>query len=209
MIVTKIYGDYEIDTVTINGVTYYKGNDFASALGYVNVHEAINRNVDVKIKLIDLLKNNKISSKRLSKINLNNFYITEIGCKKLIIKSTKPNTLEIAKLFGVSIFEKVEVIESEIIRKIMKAFSSEKMEYQKKCGKYKIDLYFTKYKIAIECDEDGHNRYNEECEIERQNFIEEKLECSFLRFNPNAKDFNLYSMLGNISHKIIETIKCS
>lgn len=63
--------------------------------------------------------------------------------------------------------------------------------------KYRIDLYFIDYKLAIECDENRHNSKKENDEI-RQNYIESKLNCKFIRYNPEEKDFNIFKVIGEI-----------
>ena len=47
---------------------------------------------------------------------------------------------------------------------------------------YRIDLYFPKHKLAIECDEFDHSDRDIEYEVKRQNNIEEKLGCTFNLF---------------------------
>ena len=47
---------------------------------------------------------------------------------------------------------------------------------------YKIDLYFHKYKLAIEVDELGHHDINIDYEIQRA--IEKELGSVFIRINP-------------------------
>ena len=46
---------------------------------------------------------------------------------------------------------------------------------------YRIDLYFHKYKLAIEVDELGHNDRNINYEIQRQQALERELSCVFIR----------------------------
>ena len=48
-----------------------------------------------------------------------------------------------------------------------------------------IDLYFPKYKLAVECDENNHQNYEILGEKLRELYIKEKLKCSFIRFNPD------------------------
>ena len=43
-----------------------------------------------------------------------------------------------------------------------------------------IDLYFHKYKLAIEVDELGHNDRNIDYEIQRQQALERELNCVFI-----------------------------
>ena len=43
----------------------------------------------------------------------------------------------------------------------MQAFNGEEMIHQFGVGKYRIDLYFAKYKLAIQCEKlDHHDRDN-------------------------------------------------
>ena len=63
---------------------------------------------------------------------------------------------------------------------------------------YYIDFYFPDKTIAIEVDEFGHKDRNQEEEFERQAYIEEKLECTFIRCNPDDKDFDIFCLLHEI-----------
>ena len=63
------------------------------------------------------------------------------------------------------------------------------MIHQFAVGKYWIDLYFPRYKLAIECDEFGHRDRDIGYEVERQKHIGKLLNCTFVRFNTDAKDF--------------------
>ena len=65
-------------------------------------------------------------------------------------------------------------------------------------GKYRIDLYFPEHKLAIECDEFGHNNRDVSYEVNRQKFIEEQLQCQFVRYNPDAQDFDVVQVLNKI-----------
>ena len=56
----------------------------------------------------------------------------------------------------------------------------------------RIDLYFHKYKLAIEVDELGHADRNIDNEIDRQRALERKISCVFIRINPDEKDFNFF-----------------
>lgn len=63
---------------------------------------------------------------------------------------------------------------------------------------YRIDLYFIDYKLAIECDEHNHVDRNKEYEK-----IREELNCTFIKFNPHEKCFNI----GNVISKILKHIR--
>ena len=72
------------------------------------------------------------------------------------------------------------------------------MIHQFSAGKYRIDLYFPKYKLAIECDEFDHRDRDIEYEAERQKNIEMLLDCTFVRFNPDAKDFCILKTVNKV-----------
>lgn len=63
---------------------------------------------------------------------------------------------------------------------------------------YRIDLYIVDKRIAIECDENGHSNYDKRKEAIRQAAIESHLDCTFIRFNPNAKDFLLSTLTSSV-----------
>lgn len=67
---------------------------------------------------------------------------------------------------------------------------------------YRIDLYLPEYKLAIECDEFGHASRSEWTETGRQSYLEIKLGCEFIRFNPNEVDFNIGKVINKIFQKI-------
>jgi very-short-patch-repair endonuclease len=71
---------------------------------------------------------------------------------------------------------------------------------QFKVGKYYIDLYIPSKKLAIECDEYNHSNsvYNNAKEIERENYIKEKLDCDFIRFDPCSKEFIFEEFVNTI-----------
>ena len=63
----------------------------------------------------------------------------------------------------------------------------------------KIDLYFSKHRLAREIDEKGHNDRNTDYETERQKVIEKKkLDCKFVRINPDGKGFDVYVEISKI-----------
>lgn len=47
---------------------------------------------------------------------------------------------------------------------------------------YRIDLYIPEYNIAIEIDEEEH-KYKRDYDLARQNYIENKIHCKFIRIN--------------------------
>ena len=70
-----------------------------------------------------------------------------------------------------------------------------------------VDLYFHKYKLAIEIDELGHNDRNIDYEIQRKKALEKELDCVFIRINPNAIDFNIFKEISKIHRHINKLTK--
>ena len=69
---------------------------------------------------------------------------------------------------------------------------------QYRVDKYFVDLYIPELHLCVECDEMNHVNYDIGAETTRQAFIESKLGCKFLRFNPNASDFDLSDVINAI-----------
>ena len=67
---------------------------------------------------------------------------------------------------------------------------------------YRIDLYFHKYKLAIEVDELGHADRNVNNEIERQRALERELNCVFIRINPDERGFSMLREINKIYRHI-------
>ena len=99
--------------------------------------------------------------------------------------------------------------EQTVINSIKDAFEGENMQTQHTVLGYKIDLYFHKYKLAIEIDELGHNDKNIDYEIKRQKALERELNCVFIRINSEAVDFNIFREINKIHRKIKKSSKKS
>ena len=56
---------------------------------------------------------------------------------------------------------------------------------------FRIDIFFTKYCLAVEIDEKGHTERDLIFEQKRQEALEKKLNCTFIRFNISKENFNV------------------
>ena len=52
---------------------------------------------------------------------------------------------------------------------------------------FRIDIYFIKYYLAIEIDEKGHTDRDLEFKKKRQEALEKKLNCTFIRINTSKE----------------------
>ena len=110
---------------------------------------------------------------------------------------------------GFTLHDVINTKEQAVINSIKDAFERENMQTQYTVLGYRIDLYFHKYKLAIEVDELGHNDRNIDYEIQRQRALETELNCVFIRTNPDAVDFNIFREINKIHRHIKKSSKKS
>ena len=56
---------------------------------------------------------------------------------------------------------------------------------------FRIDIYFTKFCLAVEIDEKGHTDRDLIFEEKRQKALEKKLNCTFIRINTSRENFDV------------------
>ena len=110
---------------------------------------------------------------------------------------------------GFTLHDVINTKEQTVINSIKDALEGENMQTQYTVLGYRIDLYFHKYKLAIEVDELGHNDRNIDYEIQRQQALERELNCVFIRINPDAVDFNIFREINKIHRHIKKSSKKS
>ena len=84
----------------------------------------------------------------------------------------------------------------------MSSFEGENMKTQYNILVYRIDLYFHDYKVAVETDENGYSNKNIDHEIKRQKSIEQKLDCMFIRIDPDKEDFDIFRAINEVFRHI-------
>ena len=65
----------------------------------------------------------------------------------------------------------------------MTLFETEEIILQHNVLGFRIDAYFSKYKLAVEVGEQGHKDRNIDYEIQRQKALEKEFGCEFIRIN--------------------------
>lgn len=131
-------------------------------------------------------------------------FLTIYGLIKILNKSRKPESINFSKIININLYQhKFSSIECDTLNIITDAFNDENIALQYPVDKYKIDLYFIDYKIAIECDE-SHHLYNAEEDLIRQNRIIELLNCQFIRYSPLDDNFDILDIINKI-FKIIKS----
>ena len=167
----------------------FQANQIGKLLGLTNIRESI-KAFDDDEKVVILTSTNGGQQ--------NVLFLKENGVKRLIANSRKPAALKLAKTLGMKLFDyKVSSYEASTLLKIMKAFDGEDMALQYPIGKYQIDMYFPKYKLAVECDEKKHT-YNVAADASRQLYIETQLNCTFIRYKPYTDCFCIFDLINKL-----------
>ena len=108
---------------------------------------------------------------------------------------------------GFKLHDVIKTKEQTVLELIKNAFEGEDMQTQDSILRYRIDLYFYKYKLAIKVDELGHADRNLSDEIERQKALEKELNCVFIRINPDEKNYNIHREINKIQRYIKKSTK--
>ena len=132
-------------------------------------------------------------------------YINEEGMIELLVGNQQPVAKELAEYMGIKIIRHKYVRkEGGTIYTIQNVSEEISMKRQFSIESYRIDLYFLEHKLASECDEHDHKDRDISYEIRRQKFIENQLNCKFIRYNPDPKDFMIQSILNKICQYIYQ-----
>lgn len=206
------FEDNNFTTIIVNNEFWCRGNDVGTILGYERPRDAIKTHVDEEDKstlenLIKSTNKGSVYTYTSNKNDLKTTYINKVGLTTLLVKSKNPNKNAFINFCKENFGIKCEYIsflkkEQDCIGSLLKAFSHKKPKTQYVVGKYRIDLYFKEQKLAIECDEFNHKYRNKEYENTRENFIKKELNCKFIRFNPDDKNFCIFKLINKIMKEI-------
>lgn len=126
-------------------------------------------------------------------------------CKQIVLvvlNSTRKSLSEKQRILAEGGFAETlsmrSCIEAETIGPIVEVFAHLGPIKQFACGQFRIDLYFPMQKVAVECDEHGHAKYDAKSDVSRQYFLEKQLGCTFVRYNPHADGFSVYGILAQL-----------
>lgn len=120
------------------------------------------------------------------------------------LRASSARKLEILSWFGVEDSNVICVklfVETEIIPKLIIALEDYDPVPQHAVGKYRIDLYLKKVRLAIECDENGHRSYDSIRDDIRTEIITSTLSCDWFRFNP-SKQACVFTIIRDILRMI-------
>jgi very-short-patch-repair endonuclease len=186
----KQYYSCKIILNDIEPYTLFCARDFGDILGIKNISDSLQG------------CNDKVKIKTLTKMGYQNMtYITYNVIIKNLMKSRKVNVIDFSNKLGIKIENKIfTCIEADTLKCIVDSFNGEEILFQYNILNYLIDMYFPKYKLIIECDEDGHNIFsNKKKDLEREQNIKNLInDVVFIRYNPLSKDFNIFNVINKI-----------
>ena len=126
---------------------------------------------------------------------------------KVIMDCRTDESCNLKRNLGFKLHDVINTKEQTVLESIKNAFEGEDMQTQYSVLGYRIDLYFHKYKLAIEVDELGHAGRNLRNEIERQKALEKEFNSVFIRINPDEKNFNIFRETNKIHGHIKKSTK--
>ena len=136
------------------------------------------------------------------KFSLLNIYLDEKG---LSVKNQLPNIFKDHPIVAQPIHTTVGYDEWSLSftlwRKFYNSHGKYKPELNENGNKYilfRIDIYFTKYSLAVEIDEKAYTDRDIIFEEEKKKALEKRLRCTFTRINTSKKNFKVDYEAGKI-----------
>jgi len=186
---------------------YFVGYELTAMLDYKNTAQSV-KNLVSKCNQLPFREYPGI---KLPNLNPKAILITRDGVEEILLSTRKlitPSMKYILTKFSFNLTNNKKLSpEQQNLSFITNAFKIEEAIPQYPVGKYRLDLYFPKYKIIIECDENGHADRHPDKEHDREIFVNKELGITmdnWVRFNPDAKMFNIASVIGQIYLRIIK-----
>ena len=186
---------------------YFVGYEITALLGYKDT----NKTIRTSVSKCNQLEFRDYPGVKEPKLDPRVILITRDGAVEILLKTRKrisPDVLHILKKFNIDTTNrKCLTKEQQTLSSITDVFKTEKFEDQFKIGPYYLDLYFSEHKIINECDENGHADRKPYKERERMDYVNKTLEIDdshWIRFNPDAHDFDITKVIGQIYRKIDE-----
>jgi very-short-patch-repair endonuclease len=192
-LIIEKYKKYVIRILNDNNVYWFCGKDICKILSLTNVSTAT-QYIDSSNKKIEKMET---VSGIQNMVILSGHAVTQLMYRCRYLDKSQDCLQYLNKYLENNIYIR-PFKESDYIGFIEKSLSVFKSERQFSIGSYRIDLYFPVLKIAVECDENGHQDRDAEYENNREGFIKEQLDCEFIRFNPDSNTFDLSTVIDYI-----------
>lgn len=207
---------FEIETrgnKTIEGIYFY-GKDIEKMLKLESLRQTLNNEHGSYIENTHYKKFIRPNCEKNNEFNNpERIYLTYFGLVKLITYTRKKipqNFTEwLHMLLGVP-FTNIKFLcsETDTIESIRTSINTESIR-QYSIERYRVDLYIPEYNLVVECDENNHRGRDKDYENEREKYIKYKLNCHFIRYNPNSDNFDIFKVIRDINMYISEKQKLS
>ena len=182
-------------TLTANGEQWWHANDVAKCLGYCKPNKAITDIIPQRLLkpkselVVDVLNRNESKA----------YWTNDLGLRIFLSKARKPKATLFAREMKIDTVLRNIRQEEDALTSIERAFPGEVTRQQFDVQGYRLDMYFPEHRIVVECDEHNHAAYNPAAEYKRTSVINEVLDNPrVVRFNPDAPDFNIIDVIGQI-----------
>ena len=185
-----------------NNTLWLNEKNIEEKLGHKNLPGITNKHGQMyKKHRYELVNNPKKQSNR-------RFLLSDLALK-IIMNCRTDESCNFKRNLGFKQHDVINTKEQTVLESIKDIFEGEDMQTQYSVLGYRIDLYFHKYKLAIEVDELGHADKNLSDEIEIQKALEKELNCVFIRINPDEKNFNIFREINKLHRHIKKSTKKS
>ena len=113
----------------------------------------------------------------------------------------KPTAIEFKTKLGFTPHDLIITKEQSVLTKTMKVFVNEEILLWHSALSYRLDLYFPRYRLAIQVDEKGQKDRNKYKEAEKKGH-KQHLDCKLIRVSSGEKDFDIYVEIGKIYNHV-------
>lgn len=170
----------------------FKAVDVGRAAGLKNVHENT-RHYPSQYKILTKMQTNG-GPQSIA-------FLTFDGLRRLLCSCRSPKADELCKAVGIDLMRlRNTTFENDTIGFIMRAFEGvTPMIEQYPVMDFRVDLYFPRLKLALECDDPYHNsQAQRRKDVDRQGTIEAIEKCTFIYYRPHARDFDIAVLINRI-----------
>lgn len=189
----KIYKDREfgpVRTIYVNEEVLFCGSDIARALGYTNARYVVKTHCQYATKFQIPHPQSLTKQIEMSFIPESDIYLL-VSSPSVPIGNRKNDFIAWMQSLGfltkIYLRTRKEIGFGEKLMEALEPFGIT-LEKQWPCGNFYIDFYIPALNIAIEYDENGHKNYSYEAHELRQEIIEDRLGCKFVRVSDDQSD---------------------
>ena len=194
----------KVEVIELEGKILFNARDVGKILDISNVRHPICK---MNNEQVILLKNSMVQNLHFRKLaNRGENFLTKDGIYKLISVSNKmtyERKVELLNFFKIEktvpLFERKECLFIQQLEEFLSEYNLEGVK-QYSILNYKIDYYIPQLKLAIEYDENNHDKYSYKAQEGRQKQIEKELGCKFVRLSDNCSDLKNIAKVSKYIH---------